>query len=209
MSADRYPDSEFPWTMYFNGHPMPRWANCWHFIPFLSRAEDLMREWSCTADFKRLWRLSCRIDHCGGAESEDPEIFRVCCTTLIYLMLRDEETMLKEMLHEGISVDAAPGEVFTGVLGGLFAMNQHCRKDGYAIWTSGYEADREVLGDFIRRYQLPIEHPDRTELPHLGTFRRENMFQVDSMRRDIVGLLGTRPISKEIRRSIHELPKEG
>jgi hypothetical protein len=208
MSAAQYPDDDFPWTMYFNGHPMPRWANCWHLIPILGRAEDLMREWSCTADFKRLWSLSRRIDHCGAAESEDPEIFRVCCTTLIYLMLRDEQAILDEMTRDGASRASASVEIFTGVRDGLFAMNHRCREDGFAFWGSGYEADREFLCEYIRRYRLPQGHPDWVEPPHMGKFRRENLWQVDSMRRDIVALLGTRPLPKEVRRLIHELPKE-
>src|SRR5882724_7891248 len=26
-------ESDFPWTLYFQGIAMPKWSNCWHFQP--------------------------------------------------------------------------------------------------------------------------------------------------------------------------------
>ncbi|QIF00237.1 hypothetical protein [Roseimicrobium sp. ORNL1] len=112
------------------------------------------------------------------------------------------------MSSEERSLSVAPKEIFAGVLDGLFAMNHRCHQDGFAFWTSGYESDRQSLCKYINRHQLPMGHPDRFEAPHVGTFRRENLHHADFMRRDIVALLGKRPIPKEIRRAIHELPKE-
>jgi hypothetical protein len=194
--------------MYFNGHLMPRWANCWHLVLSLERIEDLMKAWDAEVEFTRFWRLHCRIDHVGIAESEDPHVFRACCLALMYVMLRHEGAILDDMKAAENSPDAPPSEIFNGVLNGLFQMYHRCHQDGIAFWTSGYEADQVELLGSIGRHRLPQEHPDWLEAPHISKSRWETTNRIRFLRRDIVALLGTRPIPKEIRRAIHELPKE-
>ena len=203
-----YPDSDCPWTMYFNGQPMPRWANSWHLLEILQQAEEFMRGWDEAVDFKRFWHLHCRIDHVGVVESEEPEAFRVCCLTVIFLMLREKETIFHQLNLRADELGASTSEIVDGLRDGLFAMYHLSLADGIAFWTSGYDADRERLCEAIRCHRLPRDHPDWLEAPHVSKNRSEALLRMKFMRRDINSLLGARPISKDIRRLIHELPTE-
>lgn len=202
-----YPEHDFPWTHYFNGVPMPRWSNCGHLVPMLERAEDFMRDWDEFVGFPHLWRLQCRMDHCGVVESEQPDIFRLCCLTLAFVLLRDEVAILDSLAAEGAQYGGTPSEVFTGVRDGLFAMHHRCLEDGIAFWTSGYETDRDFLRDSIRRNHLPQTDPDWLEAPHVQRNRSETELRISFIRRDIIALIGTRQFPKDVRRLIHELPR--
>ncbi|MDB6075859.1 MAG: hypothetical protein JWO89_3499 [Verrucomicrobiaceae bacterium] len=206
--TEAYPDHDFPWTHYFNGEPLPRWSNCWHLVPMHSYAEEYMNRWEGDlVGYQRLWRLGCRMDHLG-VESEDPEVFRLCCLTLCYVLLRHKAEILKELEADGPRYGATPLEIFTGVRGGLFAMYRRCLADGIAFWASGYEADRDALREAMRRSRLQPSDPDWLEPPHLWRQRLDAQFRRSQIRSDILSLLGTRVYSKEVRRLIHELPKK-
>ena len=208
-TIEAYPDHDFPWPHYFNGEPLPRWSNCWHLVPMLSYAEEYMKDWEDElVGFQHLWRLRCRMDHLGVVESEDPEVFRVCCFTLCYVLLRHEADILKALEAEGHQYGGTPLEIFTGVRDGLFAMHRSCLAEGIAFWSSGYEADRDGLRDAMSRTRLSSSDPDWLEPPHLQQRRSDAECRLGHIRSDMLSLLGTRGYPKEVRRLIHELPKK-
>ena len=165
-----------------------------------------MRDWDEPVNYSHVWRLQCRMDHLG-VESEEPDIFRLCCLSLAFLMLRDEAAILDSLAAEGVQYGGSRIEIFTGVRDGLFAMYQRSLADNLAFWTSGYEADRAALLDAIRRNRLPRTDPDWFEPPHIRNNHSEIQSRTSSVRREIISLLGSRPISKDVRRLIHALPK--
>lgn len=204
----RYPAEGFPYTHYFNGEAMPWWSNSWHLIPGLEKAEEMINSWGERITYNHLWRLECRMDHCGGVESEDPHILRVCCLALSLIMIRDEAEILAAMESAEFAPGGTPREIFNGVRDGLFAMHQRSLDDGIAFWTSGHESDRDMLRDAMRRHRLPNTDPDWFEPPHLWQHRFELEMRNDFLRNDIISLLGTRRLSKDVRRLIHSLPRK-
>ncbi len=191
-TTEAYPAHDFPWTHYFNGEPLPRWSNCWHLVPMLSYAEDYMKGWEDElVGFVHLWRLGCRMDHLG-VESEDPEVFRLCCLTLCYVLLRHKADIMGELEAEGPKYGGTPLEIFTGVRDGLFAMHRRCLADGIAFWASGYEAGQDALCDAMRRNRLPPSDPDWLEAPHFQRQRFDAECRLSHIRSDILSLLGTR-----------------
>lgn len=208
IEIDRhYPEEDSPWTLWFNGEPMPRWSNCWHLIPVLDRAEEFMRDWEDNVGYEHFWRLQCRMDHCGVIESEEPETFRLCCLAFAFLMLRDEAAILDELAAAGSKDGSNPSEIFCGVRDGLFAMHRRCLDDGIAFWTSGYEADRDSLREAIRRCSLPATDPDRREAPHLLQNRSEAELRIRFIRSDLLSLVRSRNLPKDVRKLVHELPR--
>ena len=201
-----YPESDFPWSLHFNGVPMPRWANCWHLVPLLERAEVFMSDWDLIG-YAHLWRLHCRIDHVGGVESADPDVFRICSLALSFLMVRDEAAILDELSTSDYLYGGTPQELYSGVRDGLFAMHQLCTADGIAFWSAGYDTDHLLLTEAIRRHRLPQSDPEWLEAPHMSTDRFEKECRIRYLRGDLISLIGTRPIPKSVRRFIHELPK--
>ncbi len=207
-TADAYPDHDFPWTHYFNGEPMPRWSNCWHLVPVFSHAEAYMTRWGDDlVGVNHLNSIFCKMDHIGP-ESEDPEVFRICCLSLAFVLVRHEAEILQDLETEGSQYGGTPMEIFTGVRDGVFAMHRRCLTDGVAFWASGYEADREALLEAMRRSRLPPDDPDWLEPPHLERQRLHTNCRLSSIRSDILSLLGTRVYSKDVRRLIHGLPKQ-
>src|SRR5476651_1651379 len=91
-----YPDSDFPWTFYFNGEAMPRWGQCWMSCGMQRRASD---EWDASGDpisAHFLWTLWCRIDHVGVIESEDVLRFRVSVRMILKVILQHQMELEKE-----------------------------------------------------------------------------------------------------------------
>ncbi len=125
----------------------------------------------------------------GVVESEDPHAFRACCLAAIVALVRDQSDILREMDSEGNESGAAAEEILNGVRDGLFAMYHHGHEDGFAFWTSGYEADRESLLDALRRHGLPTDHPDWMEAPHLRSYRSETIHRIQSLRKKVISLV--------------------
>lgn len=190
--------SDYPWTHYFNGEAMPCQAPYWSRVMAAVDAEEFMVQRGNVGASHELWCISCRIGHAVNIESADPGAFRLCCLTLAYLMMRDGAAVRSAVSDDGI---------YDGVLEGLFIMHRLSMIHGMAFWTNGHEANRQALLEYMWRNRLPPDDPDWLEAPHLLLNRGDLNSQTNRIRGDLIDLLGKRPISKELRRRIHEIPK--
>ena len=76
-----YPEADFPWTLYFQGEPMPKWSNCWH--------------WQGVADSDADWyvdEVHTRMDHTGVVESEESEVFVIAAQQMLLALIDDRDS---------------------------------------------------------------------------------------------------------------------
>ena len=222
-------DLDYPWRLYFNGQPMPRWANCWSQIDLLPLAKQCLDENIRFAGYLDVCSLHYRMDLAHTIESEDPELFRIVCLTLLSLIMRHEAIVLQELATSLISCtpdltaedpnaafqDRPPyatyfgtsaQTILSGIQDGLVLMHQLAQRDGFAFWSVGYEADQLALNEAIRRFRLPLSDPDHIDPPHIRAKRSEASEKARLLRKGLVKLLGLTHRDKELRRFIHQLP---
>ena len=206
MSNDRDHDADWPWTLYFNGEPTPRWANCWNLCNLLQPARKSIGDSVWLADYSTFCRLHDRMDLAHTVDSEEPDVFRICCITLLALLLRHEASVLHTLAPYAADCETTPESIFAGVRDGLITMHQFTVRDGFAFWSAGYDTDRLALANSIRRFRLPLSDSDRLEAPHIAARGFEASSRIRSLRSSLIELLATQHQHKEIRRFIHELP---
>ena len=208
MTDEHYHDHDldWPWTLYFNGEVMPRWANCWNLcnLPRPSTTPIAERYW--LADNHDFSRLVDRMDLAHTVDSEEPDVFRICCLTLLTVLLQNEPTVLLTLEPEAAASGTTPQTIFSGVRDGLAAMHTLTVRDGMAFWSIGYDSDLAALNEAIRRFRFPSSHADRLDPPHVRERCREAASRIRSLRCGLIELLGTRHQPKDLRRFIHELP---
>ena len=200
---DKYRESDFPYTLYFNGKRMPKWAGQWSWVlhdSFFSIPDKL---WDEYIDLYHLYRIACRIDHVGVVESEDPIIFTVCAQALLKGMLINEQ-----IIADDISIKYAGGtgaEVFSGVRDGLFEMIFLAKQNGYAFWSSGYQTDRDFLLNYIGKTKLPPTDPEYLDPPHIIDRRRELETRRKIQAKELRRLAQSGRFDKEIRKKLHQI----
>lgn len=188
--TDNYPNSDFPYTLFFQGIPMPRWANCWGFVP----ARDSDAEWFVD----RVWG---RIDHVGIVESEEAGIFTIAAQEMLCKMLaHPDDDCLHYEPEEGKSLSREA--IYSGLVGGLRQMIELAESEEVVFWTSGYPRDGEMLREAISKYRAGEFTP-----PHRSQWRHEIETRIWTQRRDLRRLAASRNVEKETRRFIHALPK--
>jgi hypothetical protein len=202
-----YPKSDFPWNFYFNGEAMPRWANCWNACDMCRLVSAEIDEWDIRITSQDLFILGCRIDLVGTTTSEDPLRFRVLALTLFKIMTTAETAIRESISKWSRDWNAKPDEVYQGIHEGLFKMIQLNARDGLAFWRSGYEADRVELLEAMSCAQLPREHPDYHEPGYLLRDRIDGQRIYERMRKELVHLIPTSHLQKNLRRQILQLPK--
>jgi|GEM_PF-1482973 len=203
-----YPDNEFPWTFYFNGEAMPRWGQCWMSCSIERRAAEEMQNWQGRLTAHDLFLLSCKIDHVGVAESDDVLRFRACVRLLLKMVLLHGTELAKEAAEWGSCYGGTGQEVIAGIRDTLIAMSVLAERDGIAVWTTGYEADRIRLCEVVRRVRLPRDSAEWLELPHEWNDRRETQLHLEFLRKDLVKMVREGGWPKDIRRAIHEMRVE-
>ncbi len=212
MQAD-YPESEFPWTFYFNGESLPKWANCWNACDMFDLARKEIDDWDQAITSRDLYLLCCRIDHVGTVESEDSARLQLLAMTLIKVMMTSEAAIqadiskwTRESLRDrGAIADAR--EIYDGILEGLFKMVQLSERDSASFWTTGYEADRDHLLTFMSRTRLPQDHPEHWDPPHIRRARSDAYSQYERLRKEIISVLHPAGAAKDVRRAVYELPR--
>ncbi len=188
--ADDYPDSDFPYTLYFQGVALPRWSNCWCFIKLRESPADWFVE--------RVWG---RIDHVGVIESEEAGIAIIAAQQVLREMIERPEECFQ---FDGAS-DGAPrirSEVFAGVIGGLRRMIELAESEEVVFWTSGYSADLDRLREAVGKFRTGELTP-----PHRITWKREIEQEIWNQRRDLRRLAHLTCEEKDLRRFIHQLPR--
>lgn len=208
-------DLDYPWTLYFNGEPMPRWANCWAQVGLLQYANKSFWEHSCTDYGAAFSLLQDQMDLAHTVESADGAMFRICCLNLLVLLLRHKSAVLEKLAgtdadermdDEATHTGGTAREIYNGVRDGLVAMHALTLRDGIAFWSVGYERDFARLTEAMRRSRLHSSHPDYLDPPHVIAGRDEVSFRIRALRCGLLEILSTQHLSKDIRRFIHELP---
>lgn len=187
---DEYPEIDFPWTHYFQGVPMPRWSNCWHFLPVADSSVDWYLD-----------QVRGRLDHVGTIESEEAAVFAIAAQQVLLNALDRKEEFLREVECPTMEREA----VYQGLLSGLQQMIATCDREEVVFWTSGYARDREILVDAIRRFQLGSAHPDYFTPPHRIRRRQEHLLHLNIQRRALRGRSSTAGFDKALKRFLHEL----
>jgi hypothetical protein len=203
-----YPVSDFPLTFYFNGEAMPLWGQCWMACNLTKHADVEMDGWDQGVTSHDLWMLYCRIDHGGCAESEDERRFRVCIRVLLKIVLTKERGLEWEAESWAAHYGTTGPEVVRGIRDALLAMSALTERDGLAMWTTGYEADRQNLCETMRRVRLPKDSPEWQEMPHVARERFDTRLQLEGLRKDLVKLVRAGDLPKEIRSVIHQMRVE-
>ena len=206
FDPERDHDLDWPWTLYFNGEPMPRWANCWTLCNLFQPAKELIGESPWLADCTDFCRLLDRMDLAHTVSSEEPDVFRICCLTMLVLLLQHEPTVLKTLESEAAACGTPPKIIFDGVRDGLAAMHRLTVRDGSAFWSVGYDSDLCALNEAIRRFRFPSSHADRLDPPHVRERSYEATNRIHALRFSLIEVLGTHHQPKDVRRFIHELP---
>src|SRR6478609_1288586 len=107
-----YPDSDWPYCFYFNGHELPKWTGQWHLCSldrFLNNFEDDWDEW---IGYKHIWFLQNRLDHVGSIESEDPLILRVCVQEVLLALLQNQGEVIHQIQESVSGYHPAAGILF-------------------------------------------------------------------------------------------------
>jgi hypothetical protein len=208
--SEAYPDKDFPWTLYFNGRPMPKYAAMWHWWQYHQAFEGEFNAkfYSSELSLDMIAGIQTRIDHGGNVESADPDTFMLASLVVLSLLLRHREVAIPQLRESALAAGMHDGErVYEDLCGGFAAMHRIAAEDDLAFWTNGYDADRLYLMECIRQHRLPREHPDYFEAPHVRWHRTSTQFDADWIRRDLVQRLEKGGLPKEARTLIHRLPK--
>jgi hypothetical protein len=188
--TDDYPDSDFPYTLFFQGVAMPQWANCWGFVKLPESSADWFVD--------RIWG---RIDHVGIVESEEAGIFTIAAQQVLCAMLESPDDCLQyEETAEGAPRLRTP--VYAGIIGGLRQMIELAESEEVVFWTSGYVRDADRLREALGKYRAGELTP-----PHRIKGRQEIEQQIWTQRRELRRLAQSGRAEKEIRRFIHALPQ--
>jgi hypothetical protein len=97
MTHEHDHDQDWPWTLHFNGLPIPRWANCWNLCGLSSAVTEFIGRQHTVCDSQDFSRTADKMDLAHSVESEDVGCFRICCLTMMVLLLRHQTTVLKTL----------------------------------------------------------------------------------------------------------------
>jgi len=197
-----YPESDFPYTFYFNGEPLPKWSACWmmaRVLEFLDTADY----WSERLSYERIWDIYCRIDHVGGPESADPEIFLFTIQEILLVLLKKRSRVLRKL--NMFKKDAPPEEIYQNLVAAAFRMRELVLEQNRAFWLSGYPADQARLLDTMRCCALPVDHPEYRLAPHLSHYRSDMDFDLGLQLKEFHRLAQSSRLDKTLRTKLHQL----
>ena len=207
MCFEGYPQSDWPYHFYLNGHELPQYSNQWA----LDRVPEYLAigweyEWD---EFIGHWHISYlahRMDRLGYIASEDPAIFTLCVQQVLLWYAEWQIVILGELLGWATSEKNAQ-QIYQSTTDGLAQMLDIVHKENRAFWTSGYEADREFLVKGMEKCEL-IQQPQYGEYlpPHIverrGQIKLRTKFQVSDMRK----LAQSGKLDKRMRRILNNVP---
>jgi hypothetical protein len=205
-SERRYPAKDFPYTFYFNGMSLPRWAQCWYATNLLDLSADALKSWG-PSNFDEADTLTGRLDHVGIVESADPLRFRNIAMQFAVTTLAQRDSVVHSIEPYTIEFQATTEDVFAGIQEGLWHMIELVSRDRVAFWTVGYEADCILIAEAIRRHRLATDHPDFQAAPHLQREQSDADRRWDWLRKEAIEKITEGNLSKEDRRRILALPK--
>jgi hypothetical protein len=178
---EEYPDSDFPYTFYFNGTVMPKWTSCWSYIPITFKQDWI--GYLC-------WLVKCRIDHVGVIESEDSEIMQICVNQCLYALLEHKDKILADLTK--FYPDEDSQEIMDSMISGLLLMGEIITTTPKVAWTNGYDSDLQKLNGMID--QEPQLYPHEIER------RSEMKFEVDSSLKQLRRYASNNKVPKNVRK---------
>ena len=199
-------DLDWPWTLYFNGEAVPRWANCWNLCPLPKRTSALFIDYPWLVDYSDFVRLRNRMGSAHTVDSEDPVLFRIQCLSFLVLLLRHETHFRAALAPRAEEEGTTASTIFEGIRDGLVAMHRLTVRDRFAFWTAGYKRDKTRLVEEIRQSRLPPAPEDYVAPPHIRERNQVAGVRFHSLRCELHDLLRTQHYPKDLRRFIHELP---
>jgi hypothetical protein len=194
---DEYPESDFPWSFYFNGEAMPKWGACWG----MGRVADYIqieRDADHDVGHRDVYIIYCQIDHVGVVESADPDIFIYAVQEVLHVLLSQRNSILASL------GDQSP-DVYSGLVAAAFRMRELAVEQRCAFWSCGYERDRMHLVEVMRRCQLPSDSPEFILSPHIKRWRSALRFQLDWQVRELHQLAQSGRFDKDTRKRLHEI----
>jgi hypothetical protein len=197
-----YPESDFPYTFYFNGEPQPKWGACWmmaRVLEFLDTADY----WSERLSYERIWDIYCRIDHVGCTESADPEVFLFTIQEILLVLLKKRSRVLRKLNQ--FKKDDAPELIYQNLLTAAFRMHELVLAQNRAFWISGYAADQAFLLKTMRRCALPADHSEFRLAPHLSSYRNHMDFDLGLQLKEFHRLAQASRFDKKLRTKLHQL----
>lgn len=188
---DDYPARDFPYTLYFQGIPMPKWSNCWHFQPV---ADDSNVEWYVA-------HVLGRMDHVGNIESEEADIFLIAAQQIL-LEAIDRKN---EFTYDTSLTSDTKETIHAGFISGLQQMIKMAEAEEVVFWTGGYQKDCDALLDALRRFRLGSQHPEYFQPRHRIERHRDKIFHLNGQRKKMRQRLTSLGSDKALKRFIHEL----
>jgi len=192
-----YPDRDYPYNFYFNGELLPKWGACWSLaqIPeFLNPREDSFH--------REVWATYCQIDHVGCVESADADFFTCAIQEILHIFLSERDSVISKLKDQTYG---NADEVYSGLVEAAFRMRELTITHRHALWTSGYETDRQHLVATIRRCCLASDSPEFIQFPHLANLKTEMRLRHDSQIRQLHQLAQSGKPTKSHRRRLYEL----
>jgi hypothetical protein len=195
--SDEYPESDFPWSFYFNGEVMPKWGACWGMAQ-VANFLQLERDADQDLGHRDVYIIYCQIDHVGVVESADPDVFVYAVQEVLHILLSQRDSVFSSLSNKS-------PDVYSGLVAATFRMRELAIQQRCAFWSSGYEEDRVRLVEVMRRCQLPPDSPDFTLSPHIKRWRSALQFQRDWQVRQLHQLAQSGQLDKDIRKRLHEI----
>lgn len=195
--SDEYPESDFPWSFYFNGEVMPKWGACWGMAQ-LANFLQLERDADQYVGHRDVYFIYCQIDHVGVVESADPDVFIYAVQEVLHFLLSQRDSVLTSLNDQSL-------DVYSGLVAAAFRMRELAVQQRCAFWSSGYEGDRVRLVEVMRRCQLPSDSPDFTLSPHIMRWRSALQSERDRQVRQFHKLAQSGQLDKDTRRRLHEI----
>jgi hypothetical protein len=192
-------DKDFPWTFYFNGMPMPKWAAQW---PSSRKIEH--GNWDADVGPRDLYIIQCKIDHVGKVESASPHVFLYAVQELLCMLVTEREGVL-DIIRDRNYPNTEPLEVYNNLTEAAFEMRALTKHDGVAFWTSGYQADQMRLMEAMRRAALPPSDPEFVAAPHVKERQAELQRLWKQQVRILHAAASAGGVPKELRKRLLEL----
>ena len=84
-------------------------------------------------------------------------------------------------------------------------MNEIADSRDVVFWSSGYDADRHKLIEFMNKCELPEDHPDHEKPPHQLRYINDLEIASETSASSLRRLAQSGKFSKELRKRLNEI----
>jgi len=177
-----YPDCDHPYSFYVMNLGLPRYSNCWHYIPNETFESSIFT----------------KIDHVGVIESAPSSDFIIAAQHMLACALQCQPCDLR-------CRDADKVRIRESIIEGLFDCIEISQSHSTIFWTSGYQNDFESLKQYIYRSGLDNKDPLYLEPPHVRRFKRDQLIDYTQGLRVLHRLGSEKHIPKHTKRRLQSL----